>query len=313
MSTVDILSAGPMLTVQDLGRPGFLASGVSAAGPMDPPSLRIANALVGNEAGAAALEFAHVGGRFQFGDKCRIAVTGGDVDIRRDGVRLYPWESHEILPGQMLVVGGLRSAVWGYLAISGGIDVPPVLGSRSTHLRTGLGGHEGRRLQAGDRLPLGQATDAPLLCPSLPWLPISGPVRVVAGPQADYFADEVLQLFTRSRFTVSSQRDRMAQVLEGPALSAQRGHDIVSDGTCMGSIQVPASGRPIVLMAERQTTGGYPKIATVISADVPRLAQMPSGQRLRFVTIEQDAAEDVLIANEAALQDLLGTLVESAK
>ncbi|WP_192843789.1 biotin-dependent carboxyltransferase family protein, partial [Aureimonas sp. D3] len=148
MSALDILQVGPMASVQDLGRKGWLQAGVSGAGPMDPPSFRIANALVGNEPNAAALEFAGIGGRFQVSGPVRFAVTGGDMDIRRGEERLHAWESHDLHPGDVLTIGALRGCVWGYLALSGGIDVPPVMGSRSTHLRSGIGGHAGRRLQA---------------------------------------------------------------------------------------------------------------------------------------------------------------------
>ncbi|WP_374701415.1 biotin-dependent carboxyltransferase family protein, partial [Aureimonas sp. N4] len=143
MSALDILQVGPMASVQDLGRKGWLQAGVSGAGPMDPPSFRIANALVGNEPNAAGLEFAGIGGRFQVSGPVRFAVTGGDMDIRRGEERLHAWESHDLHPGDVLTIGALRGCVWGYLALSGGIDVPPVMGSRSTHLRSGIGGHDG--------------------------------------------------------------------------------------------------------------------------------------------------------------------------
>jgi allophanate hydrolase len=310
MSFLDILQIGPMATVQDLGRKGLLHAGVSTSGPMDAPSFRIANALVGNGPDEAALEFAGVGGSFSVSVLSRLAVTGGDVDIRRNGERLYAWQSYDLLPGQTLTIGALRDCVWGYLAVCGGLDVPPVLGSRATHLRSGIGGHEGRRLQAGDRLPLGKPNDTAHLGLGRPWRRPSGPISIVPGPQDDHFSADVYRQFLRTPFVVSSTRDRMAQVLEGQTVAAEHGYDIVSDGTCMGSIQVPASGLPIVLMAERQTTGGYPKIATVASVDLPRLAQTPSGRGIRFVSVSQSKAEELLIAERLALRELLATLVE---
>lgn len=303
-----------MASVQDLGRKGWLHAGVSGAGPMDPQSFRLATALVGNAPDAAGLEFAAIGGRFEVSAPVRFAVTGGGVDIRRGEERLHVWESHDLRPGEVLTIGALRGCMWGYLALSGGIDTPPVMGSRSTHLRSGIGGHDGRRLQVGDRLPLGSAAPAPLLALRHPVRQRpSDTLRVVPGPQDDRFAAEVLRTFLASPFSLSSARDRMAQVLDGPTLVAEGGHDIISDGTCAGSIQVPAAGRPLVLMAERQTTGGYPKIATLASADLPSLAQLATGHRVRFRAVSQAEAEDALLAARAELARCLGALGEKRR
>lgn len=310
MSHLLVGEAGPMVTVQDLGRPGLQHAGVSRAGPMDAPSLRIANALVGNPPDAACLEFASVGGRFEVSEPVRIAVTGGGVDVGIDRSPLWLWESHVLLPGSVLTIGAMRDAVWGYLAVSGGIATPPVLGSRSTHLRSGLGGHEGRRLASGDRLPLGAAQPGPLLALNRPFWRSNRPIRVVLGPQDDHFAPEIVERFLGEAYTVSASRDRMAQVLAGPPLPAAKGHDIVSDGTTLGSIQVPGSGQPIVLMAERQTTGGYPKIATLASVDAARIAQVPSGRTVRFSAISQRQAEGLAAAERETLADILATLAE---
>lgn len=310
MTVVLIGQAGPMVTVQDRGRKGLLHVGVSGSGPMDGPSMDLANALVGNGPDCAVLEFAGTGGAFEVTEPVRFAVTGGAVDIRIDGAAAFPWESHHLLPGQRLAVGAMRDAVWGYLAFSGGIDTPPVLGSRATHLRSGLGGLDGRRLAANDRLPLGKASAGPLLAFRQFWQQARGPIRVVPGPQDDYFDRAAWRVFLDEPFIVSPSRDRMAQILDGPRLPALRGHDIVSDGTVVGSIQVPASGQPIVLMAERQSTGGYPKIATVTSVDLPRLAQTPSGRSIRFVAISQEEAEDLLIAGRHTLREAIAGIVE---
>ncbi|MBY5416534.1 biotin-dependent carboxyltransferase family protein [Rhizobium leguminosarum] len=312
MTGILIKQAGPMLTVQDLGRIGMLHLGVSGSGPMDGPSMRIANRLVGNDDGQAVLEFAHVGGHFEVAEPVRFAVTGGAVEITVDGERRHGWESFSLLPGQVLKIGAMRDAVWGYLALSGGIETPPVLGSRSTHLRTGIGGLDGRRLSAGDRLPLGVTRSAPMMALRRPFRRPLGPVRVVKGPQGDHFDAAAWRDFLETGFVVSANRDRMAQMLEGPAVRAVAGHDIVSDGTVSGSIQVPASGRPIVLMAERQTTGGYPKIATVASIDLPRLAQAMTGASLRFKEISQDEAETLFIAQSQALIAALSGLEEKS-
>lgn len=309
---LEVLSAGPMLSVQDQGRRGLRQSGVSAAGPMDAPSLALANRLCGNPPEAAALEFAAMGGRFRAERPLRFAVTGGDCVIRVGDAIVAPGETHRLRPGEELSIGPLSGAVWGYLAVSGGIETPKVMGARSTHVRFGIGGLNGRVLAAGDHLPLGEDTGADALLrpgPSFASHRPAGPIRIMLGPQDDYFAAEVLQRLTHESFTVTAQRDRMATVLDGPALPAIAGHDIVSDGLIPGAIQVPGSGKPMILMAECQTTGGYPKIATVISADLPRLAQMPTGAQLRFTVVDRDSAETAARQQAMALQTILEGLV----
>lgn len=328
--TLEILSASPMLSVQDAGRRGLRGMGVSASGPMDPPALALANALCANPADAAALEFAAFGGQVRTDAPVRFAVTGGMCDIRIADRILAPDESHWLHPDETLTLGALRGASWGYFAVAGGIDTPPVLGSRSTHLRFALGGLDGRRLGAGDRLPIGAAFGDTLLRLAVP-VParrFADPVRILPGPQDGSFSDDVLARLTTSPFTVTDRRDRMAFVLDGPDLPARHGHDdserhghdyparhghdIVSDGTMPGAIQVPGTGKPMVLMAECQTTGGYPKIATVISADLARLAQMPVGTTVRFATMTRDAAEDAARIAHAARAALIASLTPKA-
>ena len=302
LPSVEILRAGMMMTVQDAGRRGLLRFGVSGSGAMDPQALQMANALVGNDRAAAALEFAHVGGTLHCTDDRCIAVCGAVTEITIAGRRVAPWESHRLRAGEVLSIGAMRETVWGYVALSGGIATPEVLGARSTHLRTQLGGLEGRVLGDGDRLPLGPGAAAPQEARRLrqPWRGRAGPIHIVLGPQADHFAPEIIARLLRSPYRVGQKRDRMAMVLEGAALPAAKGHDIISDGTLAGSIQVPGSGQPMVLLADRQTTGGYPKIATVATVDLPRLAQMPAGSIFRFRAISAAAAESLLIAQNEA-------------
>ncbi|QPC95491.1 biotin-dependent carboxyltransferase family protein [Mesorhizobium sp. INR15] len=313
--SVEVLSAGPMLTVQDVGRQGLRRFGVSTAGPMDGPALALANALCGNPPAAAALEFASLGGSFTTSRPLRFAVTGGDCDLRVDDRPLVQGESYRLNPGEVLKVGMLGGAVWGYIGFSGGISVPPTLGSRSTHLRSGLGGVEGRILRAGDILPLGpDAAQDVCLRPGIPQRPfIQGSIRIVLGPQDDYFTPDVLALLSRSAFVVTPRRDRMAMVLDGSEIPAVRGHDIVSDAVVPGSIQVPGSRQPMVLMAESQTTGGYPKIATVISADLPRLAQLSTGAHLRFAVVSRDEGEDIWLAHAKSLRATLAGLLPKSE
>lgn len=310
VASLEVVAAGAMVTVQDRGRFGLAAFGVSGAGPMDPPAFALANALVGNPEAAAGLEFAASGGRFRVSRPVRFAVTGGACDLRIEGRRLEAGQTGRLLPGETLVVGALERATWGYLALAGGIATPPVLGARTTHLRAGLGGLEGRALRAGDRLPLGPDRGPDVLLRPATAAPAgAGPIRVLLGPQADHFAADVRERFLGTAFVVTPQRDRMAMILDGATLPAVRGHDIVSDGVVPGAIQVPGSGRPVVLMAECQTTGGYPKIAVVIGADLPRLAQMPTGAALRFAAVGREEAEDALVAHRRALRERIAGLV----
>ncbi|MCJ8140874.1 biotin-dependent carboxyltransferase family protein [Falsirhodobacter halotolerans] len=303
---IEVVTPGPMLTVQDAGRFGLRHAGISSAGPMDRPAHALANVLVGNAPTAAALEFAGFGGTFRAHVACRIAV-GGTVPLRIDGADMDPARAHRLEAGSTLTLGPMPDAVWGYLAVSGGIDVPPVLGSRSTHLRTGVGGGT---LRAGQHLPLGPFDPrAPCLAPFRPLPDRAGRViRAVPGPQSDLFAPDVVARFFAQTFTVAPARDRMAMTLAGDPLPARHGHDIVSDGTVAGSVQIPGSGQPLVLMAESQTTGGYPKMATVIGADLPRLAQLPTGATFRFAPVTRDAAEDIWAAHCRALARTLHPL-----
>jgi 5-oxoprolinase (ATP-hydrolysing) subunit C len=315
MTMLFIHQAGPMMSVQDRGRSGLSQMGVSASGPMDAVAMQVANRLVGNAQDDALLEFAHVGGQFEVDAPVLFAVTGGAVSVTVDGSRMECWASHTLLPGQVLRIGALTNAVWGYLALSGGVRTTPLLGARSTHLRSAIGGLEGRRLTQGDVLPLGITCDTALSSPQkvlrMPLRHSTGPIRVIKGPQAGHFDETAWQQFLCRPFIISGNRDRMAQMLDGEKIVAG-GHDIVSDGTVMGSVQVPASGRPIVLMAERQTTGGYPKIATVASVDLPRLAQATTGSQIRFRLVTQHQAEDLWIDRMRALEAVLTDIDQAA-
>ena len=309
MAQITLLRPSIMMTVQDGGRRGFLRFGVSGSGAMDPEAMIMANALVGNAPDAALLEFAQFGGTLVCDQDRMVAACGDLGGLRIDGQPVRPWQSHLLRRGQELSLGAMRDTLWGYVAISGGIATPPVLGARATHLRSRIGGVEGRALAAGDSLPLGEggADQLPLRLTQA-WRGRSGPVHVVMGPQDGLFAPEVIARFLSGPYRIGQKRDRMAMVLEGPALPARAGHDIVSDGTLPGSIQVPGSGQPIVLMADRQTTGGYPKIATLASVDLARLGQMPSGRPFCFRQISVAHAEDLLIARRKAFAQALATL-----
>jgi biotin-dependent carboxylase-like uncharacterized protein len=288
------VAPSPFSTVQDFGRVGWRRYGVTGAGAMDVESHAVANALVGNAVEAATVEFAHGGGEWTIsGAAARIAVAGGSFAASIDGRAVATGSSAVLRPGARLQIGGARDAVWGYLAVSGGIRVERELGSRATYVRAGMGGLEGRKLEAGDRLPL---QPPPVIGPECrmdraPSGDPAAPIRVVLGPQDDYFTAESIAVFLSSHYQVTWQADRMGYRLEGPPLEHSRGFNIVSDAILPGSIQVPGNGRPIVLLRDAQTTGGYPKVATIISADLGRFAQLRPLSRMRFTAVTPDAAQ----------------------
>jgi biotin-dependent carboxylase-like uncharacterized protein len=318
---VRVLSAGPGVTLQDAGRHGYLRFGVTAAGPMDSLAHAAANLAVGNSAGATALEVS-VGGIEVTAESAplHVAVAGGEFALSLDGRPLPPAVVFNLGEGAVLKIRAGRSGSWCYLAVAGRFVVPKVLGSHATHTRTGFGGVNGRAIAAGDRLGIERSGSS---APSsgvivAPWLDRSvDTIRVVLGPQHDYFADDQISAFLAGPWSVSAKRDRMACFLDGPRLTHARGYNIVSDGIAMGAIQVPGDGRPIVLMADRQSTGGYPKIATVIGPDLGRLAQARPGAALRFeaVSIGQAVAarreEAALLARGIVVEPLLRTHLSS--
>jgi len=295
-----------LTTIQDAGRWGFQSRGVPVAGPMDPVSHRMANALVGNHRNAATLEVTLLGPELEFEDERVIAVTGADFEVTLDGKPAPIGAPFTVGAESHLRFGRRRRGARAYVAIRGGIAVPPVLGSRATHLISAMGGLDGRALKAGDRLPLGvpdatRPTAAPFAEPLVPLPERPARLRVLPGPQADAFASSAFDALQSAPYTVGQQSDRMGFRLEGPRLEHARGADIISDATPLGVLQVPASGQPILLMADRQTTGGYPKIATVIAADWPIAGQLGPGDTLLFAVCTPLEAMAALIAQERAL------------
>jgi biotin-dependent carboxylase-like uncharacterized protein len=294
------VAPGPHVTIQDSGRRGWRRFGVSGCGAMDMLSLSAANVLVGNPPDVPALEFAHVGGSWEvLAESVRIAVTGGSFGIAADGVMVQPWCSHRLQRGQVLQIKGASDAVWGYLAVAQGFDLSPQLGSCATHLRSGLGG--GRFLE-GDTLPLRAASVPTARERQLaPLARASGPIRVVLGPQDGYFSRDQVATFLQSTYRVTHRSDRMGTWLEGPAVSHSGGFNVVSDGMVPGCIQIPGSGLPVVLMMDCQTIGGYPKLATIVSADLPRFAQCRPGSSVNFAATDVDAAQLLYRGYRAAL------------
>lgn len=318
-----IAQPGPQTTVQDFGRLGAQAYGVPVCGALDAVALRLANALAGNAPGAAALECRLLGPGFTVeGGPVRLALAGAEASIevtRGDDTRSYPaWRAIDVPEGASVRIGALRGSGAAVLAVAGGVDVPAVLGSRATDLKGGFGGLGGRALQAGDRLPVGDAVpDGPCLeLPSPPSLAFDGTLRVVLGPQDDAFTEDGLATFLGATYRVSREADRMGIRLEGAPLAFRTSADITSDGIATGAIQVPGSGLPIVLLADHQTVGGYAKVATVISADLPKAGRLLPGAELRFVAVsvtEAEAARRTLEAGIAGLVAAMAPVREAAQ
>jgi antagonist of KipI len=305
MSALLVAAPGFFTTVQDLGRDGFGPMGVSASGAADAISLRIGNLLVGNPEGSAALEMTLIGGAFTFEQDAVIAATGADFRPSLDGVALPMWTSIEIREGQTVKFGPSRSGARAYLCVQGGIAVELFLGSASTHVLSGLGSFEGRALRKGDRLKVGAANSffrkRSLSVKALESLGPRKVIRVTDGPQSDWFAESSWKTFCGNLFRVSEQSNRMGIRLEGPPISPDTSREMITEGVSLGAIQVPPSGQPIILFVEQQTTGGYPKIANVISADLHSLGQLRPRDEIRFERIEMSEARALLIQQEALL------------
>lgn len=298
---MEVLDGGPQTTVQDLGRFGYLRYGIPPSGPMDRWAFLLANRLVGNPDGAAVLECTLIGPRLQAQDKCVIAVTGAEMPVTVNGREAPGWTAVAVKPGDVIRLGPARSGVRAYLAAAGGIDVPAVLGSRSTYVRGKLGGYEGRALKKGDLLPtlppaapLDRLEGRRVKPEAIPDYSGEPDIRVILGPQADRFTAEGIEALLTGPYQMTSHSDRMGARLTGPLITHARGHDIISDGIALGGIQVVGEGEPIVLLVDRQSAGGYTKVATVCSFDVGRLSQVKPGQRLRFSEIAVAEAHAVL-------------------
>ena len=305
---IRLIEGGAMTTVQDLGRPGHLRYGIPPSGPIDHVAFVVANRLVGNADSAAGLECTVLGPRFEVSGPCAIAVTGAAMPLTVNGSEAPAWTTLILKPGDVVKLGAARVGVRAYVAFSGGVDVPSVLGSRATYVRGHLGGLDGRALRRDDRLSLCSA--------SLPSLRRARAgvrsafdeepeIRVVLGPQTDRFTDDGLRTFLGSAYEMLPQSDRMGARLRGPRIAHSAGHDILSDGIALGSIQVPGDGQPIALLVDRQSTGGYTKVATVCSFDIGRLGQVKPGHRVRFRAVTLRDAQRALGEWRAGLTEAL--------
>jgi len=330
--TIVVLEPGLFTTIQDLGRPGHARLGVSAAGAADPIALRLANRLVGNADGAPAIEMTLQGGAFRFEWDTVVALGGADMQASLEGRALPPWTAARAGAGSTLRCGGARRGARTVVAVAGGIAVPPVLGSASTHVASALGGLEGRALRRGDRLPLGPPPEGgqpgrgavplcrlgPVALAHLAWPQAAAPpsaqagssaqagpqaIRVTRGAQWEAIPAATRQAFFAGPFTISVTSNRMGIRLDGTRLENAGGGDMITEGMPLGAIQVPPGGQPVILFVDHQTTGGYPVIAAVITADLPRLGQLRPGEMVCFAQVTFEEAYALLLDQARWLDD----------
>lgn len=301
-----VLKPGLQTTVQDLGRYGFQQYGMSPSGAMDTYSMQMANLLTGNPLGEAVLEAVMIGPGLEALTNVSIAICGGNLEPKVNGQEVFMWKSFILKKGDILSFGEVKSGGRAYISFAGGIDVPLVLGSKSTFLNGCLGGLNGRTLEAGDIVHGEPAVwkNRFLHSSFIPEYKKQITIRVTLGPHIEKFTQSAIDLFLASEYKVSSKSNRMGYRLEGPKLEHKEGADIISDAIPPGGIQVPASGEPIILLAERQTTGGYPRIGTVISVDLPVLAQALPGTVIDFKEVSIEEAQMLYLRRKKVLKNL---------
>lgn len=308
--SITILNPGLLTTVQDFGRIGYQQFGVPVSGVVDPRAMSIANILVDNPEDEAVLECTMLGPQIRFDAPNAIAITGGDLGPTIDNQPIPNYAAIRVEAGQVLRFAGLRSGCRAYIAFAGGLDIAPVMGSRSTYMKAKIGGVEGRKLQKDDVIKFRKPNPdlrglnirhiSPEFVPRLEYK-----IRVVLGPQDDMFTEHGIETFLSESYVVTPEFDRMGCRLDGEIIEHKGGSgDIISDGIAFGAIQVPTAGKPIIMLSDRQTTGGYTKIANVISADFRILAQLKAGDRVRFAQVSIAAAQDALLTQRAALKTL---------
>ena len=308
--SITILNPGLLTTVQDFGRTGYQQFGVPVSGAVDPRAMSIANILVDNSEDEAVLECTMMGPQIRFNAANVIAITGGDLGPTVDNQPIANYAAVRVEAGQTLRFNGLRSGCRAYIAFAGGLDIAPVMGSRSTYMKAKIGGFEGRKLQKDDTIGFRKPNPDlrglnvrhiwPEFVPRAEYI-----IRVVLGPQDDMFTEHGIDTFLNEAYIVTPEFDRMGCRLDGEVIEHKgESGDIISDGIAFGAIQVPTAGKPIIMLSDRQTTGGYTKIANVISADFRILAQLKAGDRVRFVKVSVAAAQDALLTQRAALKTL---------
>ena len=306
MAMIKIINPGLFTTIQDRGRWGYQRFGMPVAGAMDLFSLRVSNILVGNNEYDAALETTLLGPEILFDCDELISITGANMGPKINNSPVPMWTTLFIQAGDKLSFSKIKSGFRSYIAFSRGLDVPEIMGSRSTFIRGNLGGYNGRKLNSKDEISLGNKpignTGSYLPKEFIPVYAKDNTIRVILGPQDDYFTEEAKETFLSSQYTITNEADRMGYRLDGPKIQHVEGPDIISDGIVFGSIQVPGDGLPIIMMADRQTTGGYTKIAVVITPDLPILAQMSPGSTMNFKSISIEKSHKIYKEYEEGLQ-----------
>ncbi len=303
-----VLEPGLLTTVQDLGREHYQQYGMPVSGAMDPFALRMANILVGNDQRQAGLEITSSGLVLSFTGQAWLGLTGADLGARLRGQPLRPWQSFAVDNGDLLEFTAVTRGFRAYLSFAGGLKIPEVMGSRATYLRGGIGGYQGRRLFRGDCIEIvgSSSRPDPVIIPDsyLPPYSQKVEVRAVPGPQEDYFSPAERKKFFSSSYQLRADCDRMGYRLQGPEIKHLRGADIISEGIPLGAVQVPGDGNPIIMLADRQTTGGYAKIATLISVDIPLVAQLKPGDRISFKALNVEEAAELLTEYEGVLDEM---------
>lgn len=314
-----VIKGGLLTTVQDLGRNGYQAQGFNVNGVMDRRAFRIANLLLDNPENEAVLECTLIGPTLEFTAPMIISITGGDFrpEINDEEVPMYT--ALYVAEGDVLKLGSARSGRSCYIAFSNYLKVPVVMGSRSTNLKCRIGGFKGRKLEDGDYIEtritrrIYLPTFLSRTIPLKEYEENKATIRVILGPEEEIFSKKGIKNFLETEYTVGAEFDRMGMRLEGSYIESKRGSDIISDGIALGSIQVPSHGKPIILLADRQTTGGYGKIATVISVDLPKLVQRRMDDKIRFVAVTVEEAQRLLLLEERELQDMRKTIHKPCK
>ena len=304
-----VIKGGMLTTIQDFGRSGYQSQGFSVGGAMDVRSFKLANLLLDNPENEAALEITLIGPVLEFTADTIIAITGGDFSPKLNDEPCPMYTAVYVKKGDVLAFGSARTGTRCYVAFSGYLAVPVVMGSRCTSLKSGIGGFKGRRLEAGDyvgerikRRYLPFFLSRKLKAPD--YDSDDGVLRVVMGPQDGAFSRQGIETFLNSEYTVTGDFDRMGCRLDGPIIAPKKTSDIITDGIALGAIQVPSAGKPIILLSDRQTTGGYAKIATVISVDIPRLVQKKTDQKIRFKAVTVQEAQALFLQEISELEHM---------
>ncbi len=313
MTSIRVIKPGMYTTIQDLGRSGYQEYGMPVSGSMDHFAHRIANLLVGNDQDEALLEMTLMGGTYLFEEDAVIAITGANMKPKLNGEKdIGMWRSVSLKKGDKLIFGAAKEGCRTYLAVAGGLDVPLVMGSKSTYARGRLGGFKGRQLMKDDQVSFNQSRISGqdlkgrfVQAGSIPTYETAVELRVVLGPQEDSFTKEGIADFFSSSYKVSKDFDRMGYRLEGKKVEHEASADIISDGIVRGAVQVPGHGNPIIMMADCQTTGGYTKIAHVISTDLWKIAQLKTGDRIRFKAVDVYEAHEILKEKEKGIIEII--------